>query len=371
MNAVEATVHASDVSGYLASKGWERDGEWRGASVWHLGETARLLIPDLQDFDDTDQLIREAVAKIARYEARPERDVWRDIAEPSVDAQFYRLHPDAPSGSIPLPAGVKAAASILEILRVTAIATEQGTRMHIEGRRTSTVDAFLHRVLLGSAAPGSYILTARVPAGSIGLNQLDLFDDPREFSGRAVVAQLRMAVDAARNAAEQTLNGRGALDPFYDSVESGVSGNLCKALSDLGGEGRDRPFEIGFSWARAVPGQAAVPEISFTSGMPKVLARAAEELTALARSGTAQISGPITHLRDERNEPSRIKVRGVVQVPGQPKFPRGSLWVVLTGPQYQEAIEAHRLGLNVEAQGRLTTTRRRLELRADTFQVLR
>jgi hypothetical protein len=370
MNAVDATVSAADVSGYLASKGWERDGEWRGASIWHLGETARLLIPDLRDFDDTDQLIREAVAKIAGYEARPERDVWQDIAEPSVDAQYYRLHPDAPSGSIPLPAGVKAAASILEILRVTAIATEQGTRMRIEGRRTSTVDTFLHRVLLGSAAPGSYILTARMPAGSVGNGQLDLFDSPREFSGRAVAAQLRTALDAARNAAEQTLSGRGALDPFYDAVESGVSGNLCKALSDLGGEGRDQPFEIGFSWARAVPGQETAPEISFTSDMPRVLARAADELTALARSGTAQISGPITHLRDEPNEPSRIKVRGVVQLPGQPKFPRGSLWVILTGPQYQEAIEAHRLGRHVEAQGRLTTTRRRLELQPNSFRVL-
>ncbi len=109
MTSFQTDIRPLDVSSYLASKGWQRDGDWHGASVWRLGTRARLLVPDLQEYDDADQLIREAVAKIARYEARPEFDVWQDIAEPMVDTQFFRLHPQTPTGSIPLPAGVKAA----------------------------------------------------------------------------------------------------------------------------------------------------------------------------------------------------------------------------------------------------------------------
>jgi hypothetical protein len=372
VNDFQATVRARDVSGYLASKGWERDGDRNGASVWRLGNQARLLVPDLQAYDDADELIHAAVAKIARYEARPELAVWQDIAEPAVDAQFYRLHPaHAPAGSIPLPEGFKAARSIHNLLRFAATATEQGPGTYFEGNRSAQVNTFLHRVLLGSAAPGSYILTARIPAAPAGQQQLDFMNGAaQEFSGRAVMAHLHSALEATRAAAASALRDRGDLGAFYESVEQGVSANLCEALSDLGGEQRNQPFEIGFSWARAVPAQRPAQEVKFTGAMPQILAMAAGELVALARSGTARITGTITDLHDERNEPSRIKVKGELRVSKKENFPRRPIWVVLGPADYQTAIDAHRRGRHVAAEGHLTTTRRRLELRADTFQVL-
>lgn len=242
--------------------------------------------------------------------------------------------------------------------------------MLIEGRRSQRVDAFLHTVLLGSAVPGSYVLTARVPTGSVGLQELDLFDDSREFSGRVVVMQLRTALDAARAAAERVLRDRNEIDAFYAAAENGVSANLCRALSDLGGEQRDRPFEIGFSWARGVPGQEPSPEIAFSPAMPAILVKASEELEALAREGTARIAGLITDLHDAGIEPSRIKIRGELQAPGQAKFPRRSIWVTLSEADYNAAIRAHLRRQFVEAVGRLTTTGH-LELQADGFQVRR
>lgn len=371
MNDFQTTVRARDVSGYLASKGWERDGDWHGASVWRLGTEARLLVPDLQAYDDADELIQAAVAKIAKYEARPELAVWQDIAEPTIDAQFYRLHPSAPAGSIPLPEGFKAARSIHDLLKFSAMATELGPGMYFEGRRSQQVDIFLHQVMLGAAAPGSYILTARIPTNPIGPQQLDLMNGTREFSGRAVIAHLHSALEATLAAAASALNDRGNLGSFYESVALGVSANLCEALSDLGGEQRNQPFEIGFSWARGVPGQPPPQEVRFTGTMPWILAKAADELIALARSGTARITGTITDLHDERNEPSRIKVKGDLRASGQENFPRRPIWVVLSPTDYQAAIEAHRLGQHVEAEGNLATTARRLELRATSFRVLR
>lgn len=370
MTSFETAIQPLDVSSYLASKGWNRDGDWHGASVWRLGSEVRLLVPDIQEYEDADQLIQEAVAKIARYEARPERDVWQDIADPLVDAQFFRLHPDAPAGSISLPAGVKSVQGILNLMKTAAIVTERGTRVLIEGRRSQRVDSFLHTVLLGSAAPGSYVLTARVPTESVGFQELDLFDDAREFSGRAIVEQLYTALDAARAAAERMIRDRGELDTFYSAAENGVSANLCRALADLGGEQRNRPFEVGFSWARGAPSREPSPEVEFTAAMPTILVKAADELEALARDGTARISGVITDLHDEGIEPSRIKIRGELEVPGQAKFPRRSIWVALGDTDYNAAIEAHRRRQGVEAVGRFATTGR-LELRADSFQVLR
>lgn len=362
------TADPGEVSGYLASKGWQRDGDWHGASVWRLGRDARILVPGGDGYEDTDELVATAVATIAKYESRSERDVWRDINELLVDAQYFRLHPDAPSGSISLPVGVRAAQGILGLMRAAATVVERGPHLRHEGRPSQPVDLFLHSVLLGAAVPGSYLLTTRVPTAPVGPQQLDILEDSKEFSGRAVAAQLHTGVVAARAATEQALSGN--MEAFYNSFGSGVSANLCWALRDLGGDRRNLPFEIGFSWARGLPGQEPQSEITFTSAMPAILSRAGDELEALGKVGAARITGIITDLHDQRNEQPRIRVHGDLQSPGQSKFPRRAIWVLLNAGDYDRAIEAHRLSRAVSAQGHLRPSGHRLDLRADAFQVM-
>jgi len=378
VNAQEPAVRGQDVSSYLMSKGLRPEGDWRGASIWQLSPQVRLLVPGSHEYADSDQLVQAAVATIAEYEARPERDVWRDIAEPLVDAQYFRLHPDTPAGSIQLPAGVKATQGILELMRSAASVAEQGSQLRVEGRRSPRVDSFLHTILLGSAAPGSYVLTARVPTADVGPQQLDFIEGSREISGRTVMLQLHAALDAARKAAAASFQQRGELQAFYESVEEGVSANLCWALRDLGGEKRNQPFEIGFSWARGLSGAEPVPELAYTGAMASILGRAGDELATLARTGDARITGFITTLHDERSGPSRVrsglarvKIQGDIQTADQTKLPRRTIWAVLNQAQYDEAIEAHRDTRQVTVEGRLATSARRLELRATNFQVRR
>ena len=163
MTTPASEVNAADVTSYLASRGWERDEDWHGASVWRLGRQTRLLVPLSTEFEDDDTLLDEAVRKIAKVEERPLRNVLLDITEPDVDVQYFRAYPDAPSGTIPLPSGLKAVQSINNLMRSAANTVEKGPHPLISGRRSALVDTFLHRVMLGAAAPGSYVLTARVP----------------------------------------------------------------------------------------------------------------------------------------------------------------------------------------------------------------
>jgi hypothetical protein len=207
-----------------------------------------------------------------------------------------------------------------------------------------------------------------VPTAPVGAHQLEMFSDGREFTGRFVIRQLHTALAAARTAADQAADG-AELDVFYAAAEEGVSANLCRALADLGGEGRDRPFEIGFSWGRGVAGADPVPEMAFTGVMPAVLSRAASELEALARQGTASITGLITDLHDDPVDWPRIKVKGDLRTPGQGRFPRRSIWIALSRPDYDAAIVAHQRRRLVRATGELTRTGR-LELTGHSFEVL-
>jgi hypothetical protein len=371
MTSPEVDVRALDVSTYLESTGWQRDGNWRGASVWRLGSEARLLVPDRHEYEDADELIQAAISKIARYEERPERDVRLDIAEPMVDAQYFRTHPDAPPGSTPLPSGLRAVQGVHDLMRAAASTADEGPKLLYEGRRSRQVEMFLGRVLLGAGLPGSYVLTARIPAEPIGQQRLGLLVSEQEFSGRAVVSQLHGALQAARDAAERVLREEHQWAAFYDVVEQGVSANLCKALGDLGGQDKDRHFEIGFAWARALPSQELVKEVAFTDAMPGVLVKAGEELAALAKAGDAQITGLIEDLHNSRDEQPRIKVAGELRKADGSLLPRRAVWVVVSAADYDESMEAHRRDRTVQASGRLSTRRRRLELHATTFRILR
>lgn len=361
---------ASHVTSYLASRGWERDDDWRGASVWRLETRARVLVPLRPEFEDDEALLDEAVRTIAELEERPLNDVVLDISEPATDTQYYRTYPDAPSGTTPLLAGRRAVLSIETLLQAAAETVETRPRLLISGRRSGLVERFLQRVMLGAAAPGSYILSTRVP---ITVLRPEGLDGTAEFSGRAVGRQLRGALVAARDGARQVIEDshQGLSSPlavFSDRMEAGVSANLCRALGDLGGTHRDRPFDVGFAWARAEPERADQEPVRFTGEMAAVLWSTGKLLEELVKNSQARITGVIKDLR-RRPHGYQARVEGSLQVEGGELSDRNALWVALDDDQHQQAIQAYREQSAVVIQGQLSPEHG-LELIVASFEVL-
>jgi hypothetical protein len=345
-------------------------------------------VPERREYDDDDELLTEAVRRLAELEERPEPDVVLDISEPMVDTQFYRMHPDTPSGTIPLPAGLTAVRAVHDLIRAAAITAEQGPQLLIEGRRSAPVDRFLRRVSLGSARPGSFVLTSRVPvegnAPTEVSQQLDLLSTGARdavvisgrLSGRGVVSAMHQAIRVAHAAAESALRARGQLSAFYDGVEDGVSANLCRALAELGSFGRHdargyRPFEIGFGWARGMPTEESSEPIPFSENMVGILARADEELTNLAKSGPAQLAGKVETLKRGPGEQPRIRIIGELRMEEGTALGRRSVWVTVSTAQYEEAWEAQRNGLDMVVDGHLGTSRGRLQMEPSRIEVTR
>jgi hypothetical protein len=384
------TVDPSDLNGYLASKGWRTEGTSRGALLWALEPDCTLIVPERREYADDDQLLIQAVRRLAAFEERSESDVVLDISEPLVDTQFYRMHPDTPAGTIPLPAGLTAVAAVHNLVRAAAIMVEQGPQLLIEGRRSAVVDSFLRRVSLGSARPGSYVLTSRVPvAGTVPADaspQLDLLPTPAEapgtdapprwLSGRDVVSALHRAIRVAHATAGHVLRAQDQFSAFYDGVEQGLSANLCKALSDLGSFGRRgsrkyRAIEVGFGWARDMPTEEPSEPISFSENMVGVLARADEELTRVARSRWARITGRVETFHERAEEQRRIKIIGELRTAEGTVVGRRSLWVTVNTAQYEQAWEAQRNGWDVIVDGHMSTARGRLQMEPTRVEVAR
>ncbi|MEU8202930.1 hypothetical protein [Streptosporangium sp. NPDC049046] len=358
----ELAIEPASLTGYLASRGWRNEGTWRGAQVWQ-GSNTRLLIPPQREYPDDDELLAEAVAKLAALEDRTAEEVLLDIAEPLVDTLDIRTQPDTPSGTIPLLSGVRAIDSICELLDTAARTVEEGPRLIFTGRRSGAVQDFLGGVRLGASKPGSYIFTARIPLASRAV-QASLFEEEEtDPFGRQVLVALDKALRSAKTACSQVIRGTASFDVIEDYVEQGVSADLCEAISGLAGHGVDRPFSVSVSWARGLNAPAR-ETIGFSATMAGVLSQTAKQLRDLSRIGQATVTGVIEALHDDGVEAPRIKIRGELQTSSSGSLAR-AIWVVVNRAQYERAGVLHYQRATVRVSGRLTTNGKRLEMRPD------
>ncbi|MGP3920441.1 hypothetical protein [Nonomuraea sp. 10N515B] len=363
MTESQSVIDPDALIGYMASRGWRYTGTWQGAMVWQLESSGRILIPAQREagdeYVDDEELLATALRKLAKFEDRPEHEVLLDIAEPAVDTPSFKLEPDAPSGTIPLPAALRAVQGIHDLLRIAAQTTESGPRLLYTGQRSREVDTFLQRVRLGTSRPGSYIFDARVPVSQPPQRSMAIsWNDG--LAGRDVMTTLHKALHAAHSAAALAAEDSEHVAAFGDHVEDGVSANLCTTLSDIGG---NRPFTISFAWAWADPINLSPVPLAFTSLMTRVLAAAGKELERLARTGQVTVTGEVETLHDAPGEVPRVKIRGDFQ--GGSDVVRRSIWVALNAHDYQRAFHAQVQGRLIRVIGHLDPNERRLTLRPD------
>jgi hypothetical protein len=189
-----------------------------------------------------------------------------------------------------------------------------------------------------------------------------------------VLLRLRQALLSARTAAAEAAD-LADLSPFVNRARAGVSKTLCQGLARFGGADHDRPFEVGFSWASAVPTDLPGPPkapVRFEKEHAAMLAHAAEDLGQKPRvEDHAEIQGNVRAMeRDRPDAQGWIVVRGTLSVRGVVSKNR-QVWVPLSSDDYDRALRAHGQGLQLRVAGRLTRTGLRTELApSELFRVL-
>ena len=326
-------VSVSDVASYLAAAGWRRAPEdWRGGAVWTSGDI-EVLVPPSDDLGDTELRIRELVTRVARVEARSTADVAHDIASAFVDTASFRLQPAEGAGPS-LPAGTHAIDGIRRMLATAARTVVEGPQRTFTAPVAPAVSALLGSTRLANSGRAGFGVTVTVP----------LLSD--STLGRSVVTQLYDATSALADSIE---HDDGALDR---AAAAGVSADFCRALSDLGGDGRREPFEVGFRWAHGVPTELAPQVLTFGEGAGQRIRRVARRLRLIDLSGPATVIGRIESLHDDPSGARwRVRVRGELRTDRTIGTSR-SVWARLHGPSsYAVAIAAHRDGRAVRVTG--------------------
>ncbi|MGH3734224.1 MAG: hypothetical protein ACRDT6_01140 [Micromonosporaceae bacterium] len=322
--------------------------------------------------DDAPERTWELLHTLSKAEERSPGEIAEDISSPEMDTAYVRTFPaDLPSGYISLNAGLRVIQGVRGMLEAAGRVEVEGVRPAFSGTRPPGVVRVLDEVTLGPSKSGSYILPLRVSVQRP--DQSEIFDAETLPLARRMLLRLLSALTAA-HAATMSVRADNDYSAFDETVDAGVSANLCRSLSDLAGLERREPFEVGFRWGRALPSPLAAATITFPEGAGSLVFEVAKQLERLAAGGEASIRGVIEGLHDEPygNDRWRIRVRGELIAEAGGIDPRRPVWVRLGRLDYERAIEAHRERRTVRAQGSLELRQRRVELttHAGGFEIL-
>jgi hypothetical protein len=331
-----AQVDPAVLGTLLARHGWQRRGGAQGRYTrWtppdDLEPDTSLLVPADRGFDDSADLLDEAVAALARSGVPSARAILASLLVPGDEIHWRRDVPGV-GGAVPWGAEeeLRAAASAM----LSAAAKAGHTRAAYFGSRLDSHAAeFLERVLVVASGTGAGLLTAYTSA-------------PED---RRTTVTLVRALEVTRDAVDlQRATGRP--EAFDDGVLLGVSRELVASVVQLvrGSEGA----EIALSWAAAVgPPRDFVNRrllLEFTPGDLPVLEAAVERLERSEPAVAVELTGTVVRLkRAVPGGEGQIRLRVLTGADVD------EVKVRLAEDDYRTAVEAHLSGLPVRMRGQL------------------
>lgn len=299
------------------------------------GGPASLLVPATAAFPDSEELLAEAVAALARSAEPSARDVLVALAVPSDEVRWRR---EVPEGAVAAAGAAGAAgwgeaealrSAALRVLLAGSLAV-RGPAGHHGARHRRRARAALDDVLIGPA-PGGRRLTAFLPV----------------TSGRAVAGRLYRALHAAREAVDYQ-RATGRMEAFDAAVPAGVSRELTEALVALVRGSEGARITVDWAPARGAPDDCpARPEpVDFSPGDLPALRLAGTRYRQEEPSFPVRITGAVVRMR--RSGPRgpgtvRLRVLAGAEV--------AHVRVELDEEAYRIAGHAHLVGLPLRVEG--------------------
>ena len=236
-NTLEA-ISPETLSQYLRARGWREAGDFLGkASIWHLGEDLEVLLPKSDRLRDYKTRVCEIIDVLELSEHRDRQQILNDLLLQPTDLIKIRIDsPDIIGGTIPIDEAVRLYEATSKIMKFIASATVQPRSVY-RGGIFAEVKEYLQELRVGETEQGSYII-----------NVLSPIMQEHENFGRKVNLFLNRALTAINTTTKYVLAGSN-IDIFEQSVESGVSSNLCDALLEVGNYTDLQDLSFRWQWS--------------------------------------------------------------------------------------------------------------------------
>jgi hypothetical protein len=355
------TSSPRNVRRYLRSTGWqEQDGAWLRSEG---GDEFEVVVPSRPEAADYSRRLAEVLNTLSVVENRECDDVLRDLSTVNFDIQYVSLaSPNTPSGTAPLRDVAAALLGAYEMLGASAESVEH-TRLVHPSRHSNVVASFMRTAWAGPTQSGSYIISVqvKVPPQLSPVEDLVLFDVPDEPFERRATKMCHQALLAAHRVAARAADSNTISAEILEEQKiSGLSANLCEALVKIGGEDRS-PFGVDFAWALERPMVRTERSVRFDRTSLEVLAEVAREIRNTVDEIDAVVSGFVTRLhRDTQGGAGEVTIAGTTDSDG----PLRKYGVHLSEADYEQAIQAHRIGEKVQITGSIRQAGNRRHLTA-------
>jgi hypothetical protein len=354
-----ADVRPSEVEAYLRSRSWRFVDEAAHGSLWTPPDddedAPQVFVPREPTYADYARRLREALEAVSEVERRPAAAVVRDLLTTVADIIRFGMPFTFPDASVRFGDAMVVLQRAKETMRAAAMSARRPSPIHRSGRTPRQVSEFLNDLRLGLTEPGSYVVPVIAPLGTVEPAPDEAFPRTDEPFGRFVTLRLSAALSAVETALESARE-MGDLTPFATAVESGVSSNLCRAVSELTqvtgaapADDRDRHLSIRVSWSPSRPvTETTRSAFSIARDDGTLLADAADFLKRAEARPRVTLIGQVVRLEREPDEPDgTIGVRGRVDDDREVRI----LSVPLSPHEYERALHAHDLRLEVTCRG--------------------
>ena len=250
-------------------------------------------------------------------------------------------------GAISVDDGVVLCNSARMMLEAAACSTCE-PRGSFRNRRPQAAAEFMKTVRMLSPRAGSFIVSLSAP--------IILSESPGEtpFSRRAMSMLARGLMSAKEAGAEAVMTGN--MDAFGNSIQNGVSANLCAAISQIfDSQGIDQA-DISFGWDASID---QVPQVNSEIRFSREEATALKDGSAALqrRESTVEpftLKGCICQLKANPGADEYEDVTLFTQIEGSQK--RVTFRLPRSGNAYRKANDAHRDGRIVTVTGTLSVS---------------
>lgn len=231
-----------------------------------------------------------------------------------------------------------------DLLEFAARAQIKRNRLFGSGGKPAEVSEYIESVLATPTVSGSYVYRVLLPNGDPDQEHLD----PSENMYRQFNVTAAASIGAAIKTASAVEDGGALLEAWDETVEAGVSANLCDALAthvggpDLGaGAGESHQVDLQFHyWSTRVPTDSRTFQVSST--LAAGIEGGAAYLRGESEGLTIEIEGEVSTLSDHQT----VTVQGTEIGVEEKKTRRYSFDVDLGS--HDELAEAYRTGAKVK-----------------------
>ena len=354
---------------YLESQSWIKNGNISNqANIWHRDGDESYTHEVIQPIDSKirsyGQRLIEAIKSVAEFENRDISAVIDDMTNFSSDLVKVRVTPpDVEGGTIPLEDGVLLIERSRDLLIASTLSTFKRQKV-FNGSRSQDVQDFLGKLKLGQTEIGSFVVNLISPIEVGSETQQDGCDTSL---ARSVSMNLARSLTAISEAVDKYANSKSIFD-FEETVNKGVSANLCDAIIGLSGRAKSRRFSIKIKTG----GLEAEPinfadNYEFSPQSIPNLEAASEYLKGRYTVKNFQVFGLVSVLKHLPNdEYGQITVKALV------KEKLKSITIHLPLGEYWQAFEAHKSGEEITCRGTLNVSPKSAQLLGPTgFEVVK